>query len=241
VHFQHVEADGSAGQPGIDRPRVIGEPGPASVALAIERDEIESDLFRWTRVRRRALEHARWPASALDARHRGIDLVERAHPRRQQHRVAGVEHAIEQRRVRRLARRNLPHRLSDAFEQIDGFDRKRRRDEQDVALAAVLGQAAPLLFGELHARPVVVARGVLAAELHPKRLRRRALRGSDVGLELDSVGAGGGNRIDEGVRQAKAAVVRQRHFANQQASAAAEAAQCGVGRAHACRYFWGFQ
>ena len=73
-------------------------------------------------------------------------------------------------------------------------------------------------LGELHPLPVVVARLVLPAELHAERLGRRALGGGDVRLELHGVGAGVRDRVDERVRQAEAAVVRQRDLADDQAT-----------------------
>ena len=94
--------------------------------------------------------------------------------------------------------------------------------KQHAAVGAVVGQAPPLLLGELHALPVVVARRVLAAELHAERLGRACSRRGDVRLELHGVGAGGGDRVDERVRQAEAAVVGQRDFADHEASAGAE-------------------
>ena len=126
-----------------------------------------------------------------------------------------------------LARGDLPERLADALEQVDRLDRERRRDEEHAALAAVLGQAAPLLLGELHALPVVVARRVLPAERHAERLGRRALGGGDVRLELHGVGAGVGDRVDERVRQAQAAVVGQRHLADDAGSARVPSAAHG--------------
>ena len=73
-------------------------------------------------------------------------------------------------------------------------------------------------FGELHALPVVVPGGVLEAEFDAPRLGRRAFRGGDVGLKLDGVGAGAGNRVDVGVRRAQAAVVGLGHLGHHQAS-----------------------
>jgi len=79
-------------------------------------------------------------------------------------------------------------------------------------------EATPLLLGELHARPVVVARGVLFAELHAEGLRRRAFGRGDVRLELDCIRTGIRDRVDERMRKTQAAVVRQRDFADDQAS-----------------------
>ena len=222
---------------------MIRETHPAAVALAIDGNQIQADLLGRTRIRRRALQHADRRSARLDARHRRIGLGQRAHAGREQHRRTGVEHAIEQLRIRDFTRGDLPQRLPDALQQIDRGQRERRRDEEDVALGAVRGQPAPLLLGELHPLPVVVARGVLPAELHAERFGRRALRCSDVRLELHRVGAGRGNGVDERVRQAETAVVRHRHFANHQASAGAEPGQRRMHVRHECRInsFFGFQ
>ena len=96
-------------------------------------------------------------------RDRGVGLRQRAHAGGEQHRRAGIEHAIEQLSVRDFTRGDLPQRLPDALQEIDCRQRERRRDKQHRrARRSAPLQSAPPLLGELHALPVVVARGILA-------------------------------------------------------------------------------
>src|SRR6185503_18810611 len=154
-------------------------------------------LLRWTWIGGGALKHAHGHTALLHPRNRRIDLAQRTHAGREQDGRAGVEHAIEEQPVAGFARGNLPERLPDPLQQIDGRQRERRGDEQHTALAAVFGEATPLLLGELHPLPVVVAGRVLAAERDAKGLGGRAFRGGDVRLELHRVGARIRDRIDE--------------------------------------------
>src|SRR6185436_18301882 len=89
----------------------------------------------------------------------------------------------------------------------------------------MLAQAAPLPFAEFGAAPVVVARLVLTTERHAPWLARGALGGGDVRLELHGVGARLGDRVDIGVREAQASVVRERHFPDDASRAASEHAR----------------
>src|SRR5258705_12992984 len=90
----------------------------------------------------------------------------------------------------------------------------------------MVSETAPAVFGELHPLPIVVARLVLAAELHAERLGGRALGRCDVRLELHGVRAGVGDGVHERVREAEAAVVRERNLADDQASSRAERTDC---------------
>jgi hypothetical protein len=76
----------------------------------------------------------------------------------------------------------------------------------------VQAQPPPLLLGELHALPIVVARRILSTEPDAPRLRRRTFRGGDVSLKLDAVGAVVGRDIDEGVGEAETPVVCLGHL-----------------------------
>ena len=82
----------------------------------------------------------------------------------------------------------------------------------------MVGQPLPLRFGELDPLPVLVARRILPAELHAERFRGRALGRGDVRLELHGVGAAARDLVDERVREAEAAVVRQADLADDQAA-----------------------
>ena len=70
-------------------------------------------------------------------------------------------------------------------------------------------QFMPLGFGELGTPPVVEPGGVLTTECDAERLGRRALRRSDVRLELHGIGARGSDRIDERMSQTEASVVSE--------------------------------
>ena len=72
---------------------------------------------------------------------------------------------------------------------------------------SVLGQAAPLIGGEFHPPPVVVAGRVLWREFDAKLFGRRAFGGRDVGLKFDRVGACRGHGVDVRMRRTQAAIV----------------------------------
>ena len=72
----------------------------------------------------------------------------------------------------------------------------------------------PLRLRKLHTLPVIVAGGILLAELHAPRLTRRALCCGDMGLKLDGIGTRRSDRIDIRMCHAEAAVVRLCHFGN---------------------------
>ena len=71
----------------------------------------------------------------------------------------------------------------------------------------MLLEAYPLLFGELHSFPVIVAEVVFIAEFNAPGLLPGALRSGDVGLELDHIGAGVSDGVDIGVRRSQASVM----------------------------------
>ncbi|MDJ0879497.1 MAG: hypothetical protein QNI86_12840, partial [Halieaceae bacterium] len=69
-----------------------------------------------------------------------------------------------------------------------------------------------------HPFPVVLARTILATELHPPRLGGSAFGSRDMGLELDRIGPCIGDRIDKGVREPETAIMGLGHFGDDQAS-----------------------
>jgi hypothetical protein len=71
----------------------------------------------------------------------------------------------------------------------------------------VAAQPGPGLRGELHPLPVLVAGVIGVAELDPPRFVGTALGSGDVGLEFHRIGTRVGDRVDESVRHAQAAVV----------------------------------
>ena len=82
--------------------------------------------------------------------------------------------------------------------------------------SACFFEAGPLFGRKLHPLPIIVTAGVLFAEGDSPLLARRALGGGDVSLEFDRVGAGVGGRIDEGVGDVEAPVMRLRHLGDDQ-------------------------
>jgi len=103
VQLQHIHTHGRARQSRVDGRRMIGEADPAPVSLAIKRHEVQADLLRRTRIRRRALEDTCLNATRFHAGNGRIDLRERAHAGRQQHGRACLENTIEQERVAGLS------------------------------------------------------------------------------------------------------------------------------------------
>ena len=67
---------------------------------------------------------------------------------------------------------------------------------------------------ELHSLPIIETGRVLLREAHSERLIQGRLRSGDVSLELDRVGAGIGDHIDEGMSQPKRAIMRLRNLSD---------------------------
>ena len=88
-------------------------------------------------------------------------------------------------------------------------------------------KALPLLRRELHPPPIVEACGVLLREAHSERLVQGRLGRGNMGLELDRVGAGIGDRIDERMREPKRAVMRLRDLGDDESSVARPNAAAG--------------
>jgi hypothetical protein len=66
-------------------------------------------------------------AAGSERREGGVELGPVAHARRQQYRLAGRRHALEQRDVADFARRDLEGADADLLEKIDGLDAEGRR------------------------------------------------------------------------------------------------------------------
>src|SRR4051794_10213890 len=78
----------------------------------------------------------------------------------------------------------------------------------------MLGQARPLVFGELHALPVLESRLIQVGEALAPLIVTRRLGCRDVSLELHGVRAGVGDGIDESVGGSQAAVVGLGYLSN---------------------------
>jgi hypothetical protein len=65
----------------------------------------------------------------------------------------------------------------------------------------------PLRFGELHAPPVIIARGVLGAEFNPPGLIRGTFGRGNMGLKFNRIGPAIGDSVDVSMRCAEAAVM----------------------------------
>src|SRR5437879_2098538 len=82
----------------------------------------------------------------------------------------------------------------------------------------MVGETAPMLLAELHPFPVVIAGGVLLAELHAPRFGQRALGGGDVGLEFDDVCSRPSDSVDIGMGGTQTAFVILRNLCDNQAA-----------------------
>src|SRR5262249_3533342 len=100
----------------------IGQPDPTAVAVSIERNQVESDLFWRAWVSRCALEHAHFSVARANACHGLLDFLARAHPGREPYSWARLAGAVEKRGVRCLAWRDFAQGHADALEQIDSLD-----------------------------------------------------------------------------------------------------------------------
>ena len=196
VDLEHDGAEGDGGQARVDRAGVVGQPDGAAEPRLQLADHVEPEPLGRGGVHRRALQQ-----DGLDARRRGtpctiaLDLGVGGHPGGDQDRQpvlrrgGGAARTTGSRR-RRSSRPTRPTRRSRSTASTEKAELMKPRP----LLLAVLAQPRPLRLGELHALPVLVAGGVLVAELDPPRLVGRALGGRDVGLELDGVHARLGGR-----------------------------------------------
>ena len=96
-----------------------------------------------------------------------------------------------------------------------------------MALTRVCRKAMPFLRSEFHPPPIVEACGVLLREANSERLVECRLGRGNVGLELDRVGAGIGDRIDERMREPKRAVMRLRNLSDNERSVSLPNAAAG--------------
>ncbi len=158
----------------------------------------------------------------LSARHSFVNFFDRAHARRKDHGKTSLDQVIEQERVGNFTRRHLPGLDADPQQHARRFERKRRTEKLDFLFFRVSLEPEPLLLGELHAFPVVVARGVLIAETNTPRLLRGALGLGNVGLKFDGVGSRFRDGIDIRMRRPQAAVMRLRHFSDNQTAIGVE-------------------
>src|SRR5262245_52239786 len=76
----------------------------------------------------------------------------------------------------------------------------------------MIRQSGPLRGTELHAPPVIVARGVLSTKNHTEGFFVRGLGVSDMHLKFDSISSCVRRRIDKGMSLAKRAVMRLSHL-----------------------------
>jgi hypothetical protein len=70
----------------------------------------------------------------------------------------------------------------------------------------------PLFFGELHAFPVLIARGILRAEFNSPWFIAGAFGRSNMSLKFDCIGTTIGYSVDIGMRCSKAAIMRLGDF-----------------------------
>ncbi len=222
MHLDHLGAERRRGQPRIDRAGMIATAHRAAVALRKLGKQVQADALGRTGIGRGALQHGQRDLPRPHALHRCIDLLEPTHPGREQDRETALEDRFEQRRVADFSRGDLPARDPDPAQEVHRLDRERRAQKQQTPGLGMAGETVPLLLGELHPPPVVEPCPILRAEVHPPRFGWGALGRRDVGLELHRSRAGLGDRVDERVRQAQAAVMRLGHLADDQAAPGSE-------------------
>src|SRR4051794_17816124 len=78
-------------------------------------------------------------------------------------------------------------------------------------------QSVPLLLSKFHSLPVSIARSILLTESHTPRLPRRALRLSDMRLELNRVCPCICYRVNKRMSESQAPIMCLCHFADYQA------------------------
>ena len=196
---------------------MIRQPNRTPITALQLGEQIEPDLFRRTRVGRGALQHRQWSAGRLDGRNRLVEILPRRHATGDQHGPPGRGHPRQHRQIGHFAGTDFPGRHGQPIEQFHGLDRERSREENQSALSGMIDQALPLKLAELHAFPVVIARGVLRRKLDAKGLAAGRFGRRDVRLKLNGIGAGPGHGVDIGVRGAEAAVVGLCHFGDHEA------------------------
>src|SRR5205823_9817690 len=95
VHLQHLSAERHSREARVHRTRVIRKTHRTVVPLSEEPEQVETDLIRWARVCRGALQHGERDPVRTDTGHGGVDFVEATHAGRQHDRKASLRHPIE--------------------------------------------------------------------------------------------------------------------------------------------------
>ncbi len=116
---------------------------------------------------------------------------------------------------------DIPTRVSSSTASIEKGE-LRNKIPSSVAWSASPCHCA---FREFHPLPVVVSGSVLLAEIDSERFAGGTLRAGNVRLKFHGVGAGPRYFIDEGMRVADTAVVRQSHLADDETTTAFELGQ----------------
>src|SRR5579862_6592169 len=111
----------------------------------------------------------------------------------------------------------FPGRDANPAEQLGGFDRERRAQEQQPPIIGVALQPGPLFLGESGAAPVILSCFVLLAEPDTPGLCCCTFSARDVRLKLDRSRSCVGDRVDIGMRGAQASIVRLRNLTDHQA------------------------
>ena len=232
--FDHAGAQGHGGHRharahGVIRQAHIGAEGPAQ-----KRHGHQVGVLGRRGIARRAFQQ-RDVGTARAARrlHRLADLDGRRHAGGDDHRLAGLGHAADQRQVHRLEGGDLVGRHVEAFQQLHRVFGERRGKREDALLARpredrrVPVGGGPGLFVEVIERaPGPERLGVGDGEFALVQIERHAVGGE--GLDLERIRPGGGGGVHDGERAVERPVMVARHLRDDEG-------QAGIGDAAAFR------
>jgi hypothetical protein len=220
MQLQHVGAKGNRRQPRKRRPGMVRQSCRTPEKLTQLHKHVQPDLLQRRRVEACALEYSKWQRRRPNSRDGGGELIHPAHPGANQKRLPGLDHGVEQPFAPDLSRRDFPGGSAKAAQELDCLDRKRGREKDKPALAAMASEFCPFLPGKFHPPPVVEAASVLAGKCDAKRLVERGFRVGNVGLEFYRVGAPLRRGVYVSMRTRYVTIVRLRNLRDQKAAGA---------------------
>src|SRR5262249_38232641 len=96
----------------------------------------------------------------------------------------------------------------------------------------MLPEPMPLLLGELHTLPIVIACSILSAKFDAPRLAGCAFSRRDVGLKFHCIGTSFSNGIDIGVCHTKTSIVPLSHFGDEEYTVLQPKGSSSIGLTH---------
>ena len=138
---------------------VVGEPDyQVGEALSQRRDHVQVEILRLGRVRGGALEDAQLVVEREDRIDRALDVLHRATPRREEHRLPECRDMALKRRVAQVAGGELERGNVELGEQVGALEVEHSGEQRHAELACISQQLAILVRVQLQRFTVLAVR-----------------------------------------------------------------------------------